>query len=86
MLSQTNMFPRKQIHKQQQRICRKWSFLRGPCRGYRARMNEPSQSVLAIWQQYEHRSWIISNVESCYQATTREDYKRLRLSMCCSDL
>jgi hypothetical protein len=42
--------------------------------------------VLPSWQLPEHRSWRISIGESSYQATTGEDYTRLMLNVCCSDL
>jgi hypothetical protein len=44
-----------------------------------------SCAIIASGQRSEHRSWRISIVESYYQATTRERYKWLRLSMCCSN-
>jgi hypothetical protein len=40
----------------------------------------PAGNGVSAW------SWRISAVESCYQATTREDYERVILSVCCSDL
>jgi hypothetical protein len=48
--------------------------------------DEWGKLVLASELWHQHRSWRISIIESCYQTMTREDYKRFRLSMCCSDL
>jgi hypothetical protein len=42
--------------------------------------------MVASWQGHEHGSGGIPIIGSRYLATTSEDYNRLRLSVCYSDL